>query len=352
MLLRRGHGGKVSRSVHKGLRTFVRRYFAKPTMGQAALGLFGAALGAVGWWHYSNRDWAWTMIVAATVSSFSLVGLGLLQRPDASRASGHGYLMATMLLLATWGIAVWVAMVLYWRNLGAGMQLPEAQANLVKDLPLAAAAVGGIFALYRSAGTRSTSSALLLETGMLRDHLRRNGRLLEYALIAHRETDSEKILDALIQMLDEAKQLPATSPAVDLLSLWLKDREHRLWYMLADTSGDQPQDFVMEVIETPTPGAGMLANMDAADLESPLVIHSNAHEHEWWKANPQSVRREEGFAGLLLRDLRGDSIGALCLTTQVAEKLDDNEDLREILQTWGSAFTLGLESLLRTKADA
>jgi hypothetical protein len=36
----------------------------------------------------------------------------------------------------------------------------------------------------------------------------------------------------------------------------------------------------------------------------------------------------------------------------VAEKLDDNEDLREILQTWGSAFTLGLESLLRTKADA
>jgi hypothetical protein len=310
-------------------------------------------IGTVGLWLEGLRLAACASGLAG-LAWLSFGGLPHADRHNATRIAG---LTAAVSLAVTWTSAV-LAALLY-----ASFAAKDPSAKIWIPITLIAATnFGGLLAVFRSAQTRTETSAALREMSDLRIAVL-SAPVIEAADRASRAKTFEELTASFSSMLQLAVNLSLLPRAVDQASLWALDEQHGEWFICAATTAPQEQQFRQKVVTAATPKAGIVANLAAS---APLPPHPGAvysgdvylvgqrvHEHPWYLVNPDDDHPAEGMAVVLLRR-EHKPFGALCFTWEsqaVPTTGARAQEMIDILQRWAQAFGVGLTRLYRLREE-
>jgi hypothetical protein len=227
---------------------------------------------------------------------------------------------------------------------------------------LAATNIGGLLAVFRSAQTRTETSAALREVSDLRIAVL-SAPVIEAADRASRAKTFEELTAGLGSMLQLAVNLSLLPRAVDQASLWALDEANGEWFICAATTPPHEQQFRQRVVTAETHGAGIVTNL-AAGAPTPTLpntvvmgdvylVGEGLHAHPWYLVNPQQDHPAEGIAVVLLRR-EHRPFGALCFTWEsrvVPTTGSRAQEMIDILQRWAQAFGVGLSRLYRLRED-
>lgn len=300
----------------------------------------------------------WIAAGASIASALAWAFFGSLPAAHRFNAARIAGLSALASLAVTWTTAM-LAALLYARflanNAGAEVWIPVTL--------LAATNVGGLLAVFRSAQTRTETSAALREMSDLRIAVL-SAPVVEAAERASRARTLADLSEGLGSMLQLAVNLSLLPRAVDQASLWALDDENGEWFICAATTPPNQQSFRQRVVTEATTGGGMVANLasgaDVPDL--PLtarregdvyLVAEGLHAHPWFLANPAAKRPAEGIAVVLLRR-KFRPVGALCFTwgsKVVPIEGSRAEEMIDILGRWAQAFGVGLSRLYRLREE-
>lgn len=306
----------------------------------------------------------WTAAGASAISAVSWWFFGSLPVAHRHNAGRIAWLTAAASLAVTWTTAMLGA--LLYAAFAANGAGPDVWIPITL---LAATNVGGLLAVFRSAQTRTETSAALREMSDLRIAVL-SAPVVEGAERARCSKTFADLSEALGSMLQLAVNLTLLPRAVDQASLWALDDANGEWFICAATTPVQQQDFRQRVVtkEGGDPwagvrGAGMVANLaagaDIPDLASTkregdvYLVAEGLHAHPWFLMNPAAKRPAEGIAVVLLRR-RFKVVGALCFTwaTKVVPIEGSRADeMIDILQRWAQAFGVGLSRLYRLREE-
>ena len=296
--------------------------------------------------------------IASAFSAIAWLFLGSLPAAHRHNAGRIAWLTAAASLAVTWTTAMLGALLyaVFAAN-GAG---PEVWIPITL---LAATNVGGLLAVFRSAQTRSETSAALREMSDLRIAVL-SAPVVEAAERASRAKTLADLSESLGSMLQLAVNLSLLPRAVDQASLWALDDENGEWFICAATTPPHQQSFRQRVVAEATPGAGMVANLasgaDVPDLPDTTrrdgdvyLVAEGLHAHPWFLVNPAAKRPAEGIAVVLLRR-KFRAVGALCFTwgsKVVPVEGSRAEEMIDILGRWAQAFGVGLSRLYRLREE-
>jgi len=294
---------------------------------------------------------------ASIASAIACLFFGSLPAAHRHNATRIAWLTAAASLTVTWTTAMLGAL------LYAAFAANGAGADVWIPITLLAATnVGGVLAVFRSAQTRTETSAALREMSDLRIAVL-SAPVVEAAERASRAKTLADLSEGLGSMLQLAVNLSLLPRAVDQASLWALDDENGEWFICAATTPPQQQSFRQRVVTAATVGGGMVANLAAGaeipDLPSTrheqdvYLVAEGLHAHPWFLPNPMAKRPAEGIAVVLLRR-RFKPIGALCFTwgTKVVPVEGSRaEEMIDILGRWAQAFGVGLSRLYRLRDE-
>lgn len=227
---------------------------------------------------------------------------------------------------------------------------------------LAATNIGGLVAVFRSAQTRTETSAALREVSDLRIAVL-SAPVIEAADRASRAKTFEDLTASLSSMLQLAVNLSLLPRAVDQASLWALDEANKEWFICAATTQAKEQQFRQRHVSVETPRAGIVANL-AADATLPSLPDTTKHndvylighalqDHPWFLVNPDQDHPAEGMGVVLLRRNRR-VFGALCFTWEsrvVPTTGKRAQEMIDILQRWAQAFGVGLDRLYQLQEE-
>ncbi|MFN0250095.1 MAG: hypothetical protein ACKV2T_24640 [Kofleriaceae bacterium] len=296
--------------------------------------------------------------IASAVSAVAWLFFGSLPSAHRHNASRIAWLTAAASLATTWTTAMLFAL-LYaaFAADGAGAEV------WIPIWLLTATNVGGLLAVFRSAQTRTETSAALREMSDLRIAVL-SAPVVEAAERASRAKTLADLSESLGSMLQLAVNLSLLPRAVDQASLWALDDENGEWFICAATTPPHQQSFRQRVVTEAAPGAGMVANL-AAGAEVPdlvdttrrdgdvYLVAEGLHAHPWFLTNPAAKHPAEGIAVVLLRR-KFQAVGALCFTwgTKVVPVEGSRaEEMIDILGRWAQAFGVGLSRLYRLREE-
>jgi hypothetical protein len=307
------------------------------------------ALGVRGMWLAAGSS------IASAVAWMLFGGLPTAHRHNAARIA---WLTAAAALTVTWTTALLGAL-LYatFAADGAGAEV------WIPIWLLAATNVGGLLAVFRSAQTRTETSAALREVSDLRIAVL-SAPVVEAAERARCSKTFAELSEGLGSMLQLAVNLSLLPRAVDQASLWALDDENGEWFICAATTPPNQQSFRQRVVEEATKGGGMVANLaagaDVPDLPETTrregdvyLVAEGLHAHPWFLPNPAAKRPAEGIAVVLLRR-KFRAVGALCFTwgsKVVPVEGSRAEEMIDILGRWAQAFGVGLSRLYRLREE-
>lgn len=311
--------------------------------------LVTVALGVRGMWLAAGAS------IASAVAWMLFGGLPTAHRHNAARIA---WLTAAASLTVTWTTALLGAL-LYaaFAADGAGAEV------WIPIWLLAATNVGGLLAVFRSAQTRTETSAALREVSDLRIAVL-SAPVVEAAERARCSKTFAELSEGLGSMLQLAVNLSLLPRAVDQASLWACDEANGEWFICAATTPPHQQSFRQRVVSEATIGAGMVTNL-ASGAEVPDLPLTTRHEndvylvaenldtHPWFLPNPAAKRPAEGIAVVLLRR-KFKPVGALCFTwgTKVVPVEGSRaEEMIDILGRWAQAFGVGLSRLYRLREE-
>ena len=310
-------------------------------------------VGAIALWIADRRLAA----LAGALSSLAWLWLGALPLADRYNAARIAGLTAMATLIVTWFSAVFAAL-LYATfaadNTSAQVWIPIAL--------IAATNIGGLLAVFRSAQTRTETSAALREVSDLRIAVL-SAPVIEAADRASRAKTFDELTAGLKSMLQLAVNLSLLPRAVDQASLWALDEANGEWFICAATAGPVAQQFRQKVVDKETPKGGVVTNF-ASGAVPPVrantrrdgdvyLIGSDLYDHPWYRPNPARDHPAEGMAVVLLRRRR-KPVGALCFTweTRVVPTVGSRaEEMIDILARWAQAFGVGLSRLYRLREE-
>ena len=295
--------------------------------------------------------------VVAGVAALSWLLLGSVPRADRHSAARIAGLTAGSTLIVTWSSAMLVA--LLYASFAAG----DTGARVwIPVTLLAATNIGGLVAVFRSAQTRTETSAALREVSELRIAVL-TAPVIEAADRARRAKSVDDLTSSLGSMLQLAVNLSLLPRAVDQASLWALDEANGEWFICAATSPPHQQQFRQRVVTIETRGAGIVTNLAAGAMVPKLentvktgdvyLVGQGLHHHPWYLVNPEQPHPAEGIAVVLLRR-RHEPFGALCFTweTQVVPTTGSRaQEMIDILQRWAQAFGVGLSRLYRLREE-
>lgn len=202
-----------------------------------------------------------TVTASAGVSWLTFGALPIANRHNASRIA---VLTASTSLVVTWTSALMIAL------LYAAFAAKDTTAKIwIPVTLLAATNIGGLLAVFRSAQTRTETSAALREVSDLRIAVL-SAPVIEAADRASRAKTFEELTSAFTSMLQLAVNLSLLPRAVDQASLWALDEERGEWFICAATTPPHEQQFRQMVVTRETPGAGIVTNF-AADAPIPII---------------------------------------------------------------------------------
>jgi hypothetical protein len=299
----------------------------------------------------------WLAVGASVASAVACLFFGVLPHAHRHNATRIAWLTAAASLTVTWTTALLGAL------LYAAFAADGAGASVwIPIWLLAATNVGGLLAVFRSAQTRTETSAALREVSDLRIAVL-SAPVVEAAERARCAMTFIELSEGLGSMLQLAVNLSLLPRAVDQASLWALDDENGEWFICAATTPPHQQSFRQRVVAEATPGAGMVANLasgaDVPDLPGTrhdndvYLVAENLHAHPWFAPNPMAKRPAEGIAVVLLRR-KFKPIGALCFTwgTKVVPVEGSRaEEMIDILGRWAQAFGVGLSRLYRLREE-
>jgi hypothetical protein len=295
--------------------------------------------------------------IAGAVSAVAWLFFGSLPAAHRHNASRIAWLTAAASLSVTWTTAMLFAL-LYaaFAADGAGAEV------WIPIWLLTATNVGGLLAVFRSAQTRTETSAALREMSDLRIAVL-SAPVVEAAERARCAETLAELSEGLGSMLQLAVNLSLLPRAVDQASLWALDDENNEWFICAATTPPHQQSFRQRVVTEATKAGGMVANL-AAGAETPelpttrhdgdvYLVAEGLHAHPWFLPNPAAKRPAEGIAVVLLRR-KFRAVGALCFTwgsTVVPVEGSRAEEMIDILGRWAQAFGVGLSRLYRLREE-
>lgn len=331
---------------------------------------------ARGSWVVRPRTWVWVVAVLlglgalvlgfdgrrlaaimAAGTALAWLFFGAIPRADRYNAAPIAIMTAAATLVVTWASAM-LAALLY-----AEFAAKDTSARVWIPIALLAATnVGGILAVFRSAQTRTETSAALREVSELRIAVL-SAPVIEAADRASRAKTFEDLTASLVSMLQLAVNLSLLPRAVDQASLWALDETAGEWFICAATTSSAGQQFRQKVVSTETLNAGVVTNL-AAGATPPRIENSvlrgdvyligeDLHAHPWYLVNPHQDHPAKGMAVVLLRRVR-KPFGALCFTwgSRVVPTTGSRADeMIDILQRWAQAFGVGLSRLYRLRED-
>lgn len=294
--------------------------------------------------------------VTSVVTGLAWLGFGAVPRANRHNAAAIAAVTAAASLVVTWTSAALGA--LLYASFAAG----DSSAKIwIPIMLLAATNLGGLLAVFRSAQTRTETSAALRELSDLRIAVL-SAPVIEAADRARRASTVDELSVGYGSMLQLAVSLSLLPRAVDQASLWAKDPINGEWFICAATTPPREQGFRQRVIDRATPGAGVVANLAVATppphagtvhRDDVLLIAEAVRTHPWYVANPAQSHPAEGMAVVMLRRDR-EAIGALCFTweTRVIPTTGSRaEEMIDILQRWAHAFGIALARLYQLRDE-
>lgn len=297
------------------------------------------------------------MAVASALAAIAWAWLGAVPRANRHNAARIAGMTAAATLAVTWATAMLGAL------LYATFAAHDTQARIwIPAMLLVATNMGGLLAVFRSAQTRTETSAALREMSDLRIAVL-SGPVIEAADRASQARTLEELSASFRSMLQLAVNLSLLPRAVDQASLWAVDDERGEWFICAATAVRGQEAFRQRVVERETPGAGIVANFAAGasppklpattHAEDVYLVGRGLREHPWYLVNPNHDHPAEGLAVVLLR-VGGSPVGALCFTWEaqvvpVAGNLA--KEMIDILHRWAQAFNIALSRLYRLREE-
>ncbi len=296
----------------------------------------------------------------AVLAGLSLIEMRRLRELGARDYRSHGtqtalwHLLTMNLMALTYA---WFMFDGYRHNASANDSTFESFGSAAKDWMLASGLIGATLGLFRSTGTNSAAlqalrqnEALLDEVSSLRRTFVDATDLTTMALDASQATALEDLAETVEAMVTIASDLPEKSELVDAFTIWIRDDDKRAWRILSGRgiSAKTIATFEQPVLDTATKRSGVVANLAATGGDQ-IILSSRAFEHEWFADDPDSHRKTEGLAAVLLRDKRGRPSGALCLTTESPDGIPSVDHARElrrfekVRQLWAGTFTLPVQ---------
>lgn len=295
--------------------------------------------------------------IASLSSAVAWLAYGAVPQADRHNAAAIAALSAAATLFVTWTSATLGAL------LYAAFAANDTTAKVwIPVTLLAATNIGGLLAVFRSAQTRTETSAALREVSDLRIAVL-SAPVIEAADRASRSKTFEELTESLRSMLQLAVGLSLLPRAVDQASLWALDRENGEWFICAATTSPREQEFRQKVVDGETPGGGIVANLaggaaapmlaNTARVDDVYLVGDSVYHHPWYQVNPAHDHRAEGMAVVLLRRER-QPFGALCFTWEskvVPTTGSRAQEMIDILQRWAQAFGIGLARLYRLREE-
>jgi hypothetical protein len=305
--------------------------------------------GGFGLWLDDDRMSA----VASVAAAAAWLAFGSMPRADRHNAATIASVSAFITLIVTWTSAI-LGGLLY-----AAFAAKDSSAKVwIPIMLLAATNFGGLLAVFRSAQTRTETSAALREVSDLRIAVL-SAPVIEAADRASRAVTFDDLTAGLGSMLQLAVNLSLLPRAVDQASLWARDEANGEWFICAATTPPPEQQFRQRIVTEETPKAGIVTNLaassplpalpDAIRVGDVYLVGQGLREHPWYLVNPKQDHPAEGMAVVLLRRNRVP-FGALCFTweTKVVPTTGSRaEEMIDILQRWAQAFGVGLGRLYR-----
>lgn len=308
---------------------------------------------AIGLWVHGDRATSLASVCAAC----AWLAFGSMPRADRHNANAIASLTAFVTLVVTWASAVLGG--LLYASFAANDSSPRVWIPIVL---LAATNFGGLLAVFRSAQTRTETSAALREVSDLRIAVL-SAPVIEAADRASRAITFDDLTAGLRSMLQLAVNLSLLPRAVDQASLWALDEANGEWFICAATTPLDDQEFRQRVVSAETAGAGIVTNLAAVTSVPALVdttrvrdvylIGNDLHAHPWYLVNPRKDHPATGMAVVLLRRNRA-AFGALCFTweDEVVPTVGPRaNELIDILERWAQAFGVGLGRLYRLRDE-
>ena len=310
-------------------------------------------VGGVVLWLYGDRTPAFASVGAA----LAWLAFGSMPRADRHNAATIATVTAFVTLIVTWASAILGGML--YAAFAANDSSPRVW---IPIMLLAATNFGGLLAVFRSAQTRTETSAALREVSDLRIAVL-SAPVIEAADRASRAVTLDDLTAGFGSMLQLAVNLSLLPRAVDQASLWALDEVNGEWFICAATTPPPEQEFRQRVVTEQTPNAGVVTNL-AASADGPALpntrrvgdvylVGQGLREHPWYLVNPQQDHPAQGMAVVLLRRNRLP-FGALCFTweAQVVPTTGSRaEEMIDILQRWAQAFGVGLVRLYRLRDE-
>lgn len=286
--------------------------------------------------------------VALWVAAAGSVALMLLREPDRHRVQRHAFLSMAITLLLTWALAFVCSAI---------VTTASKKEPWFATLLLSANSIGGLFALQRSARTRSETGAGLREVSALRV-ASLSAPLVEQRVTALEAVTVEELVQIAVRMLRLVVSLPLTpsSHLVDKSALWGLDEESHTWLVVASSSMESSDRLSFSAVSMETPGAGVLPNLAAAGKapahasesdvyrdENVFLCPASIRTHAWFRAGGGGTA--EGMAVVLLRQ-NGRLLGALSLTSREAGAIpvtgSERQEMIDILELWAKSFVVPL----------
>lgn len=310
--------------------------------------LIVCALVIVGIWLMARYHFRLYAHVALGIAAAGGVALMLLGEPDRHRVQRHAFLSMAITLVLTWALALVCAAIV-----AAASKKEPWFATLL----LSANSIGGLFALQRSARTRSETGAGLREVSALRV-ASLSAPLVEQRVTALEALTVEELVQIAVRMLRLAVSLPLTpsSHLVDKAALWGLDDETQTWLVVASSSMASSDRLSFPAVTIETPGAGVIPNLAVAG-EPPahgrdsdvyrdanvFLCPASIRTHAWFRAEGGGT--SEGMAVVLLRH-NGRLLGALSLTSRESGAIpvvgSERREMIDILELWAKSFVVPL----------
>lgn len=318
--------------------------------------MFGAlVLGGIGLWVTGDQGPA----IASVCAAVTWLAFGSMPRADRHNAAVIASVTAFVTLMVTWVSAILGGML--YAHFAANDASPKVW---IPIMLLAATNFGGLIAVFRSAQTRTETSAALREVSDLRIAVL-SAPVIEAADRASRAVTLDDLGAGLGSMLQLAVGLSLLPRAVDQASLWAIDEANGEWFICAATTPPRSQQFRQRIVSAETPGAGIVANLaastgvpvlaDTVRVRDVYLVGQGLRVHPWYRVNPAQDHPAEGLAVVLLRRSDRTPFGALCFTWEATKVVPTTgsraEEMIDILERWAQAFGVGLARLYRLRDE-
>lgn len=212
--------------------------------------------------------------------------------------------------------------------------------NFFTTLGIAAAQVGGFMAMRRSNETRAYLGHIqeVLQTVTTRT-IFASASAYEKHIACETIDELRSCARAVLHVLKHSK----TFPSVDAFSLWARAEENGAWRMVAAIGVDEDavDHFSQPILETETPGAGIVTNLAVlgqTQYYQPESGKAVIGKPEWFATNDRSKRVAQTLGVFMLADDGGNAVGAFALTSMAKDALD-----RESSESFSRANTLILD---------